>query len=1651
MEIANFYSPMSRKALLSLILVLSVSFAWGQQRYIYLHHNATDENSSPDFNFTVTGPGGFNQTYTLNDRHVDNNVRDLGATNNGRLWAIMGSGADAPIYYRNAGSSSWQLLPGGASGINIDGGPANANIHSNSSGLAYYYDGATFYNTGAIRAGDVAMDKTTNRVFHVRATGSDAGDVYQKIVSMGTWNLMNNVKASRIDVAPNGDLVSASLSPTNGNVYLTNFNGDNVRNLGDPGNTGTAATDVAVGEDGVIYAIKAIFDGVFVYRYNGGYAAGGTWTQEPSSRQGQNITGGSNGQMWTSGGYPTGTAYRNIYTRTPDGFWIDDEPIKTTASNVVMIPVPSDGAYTITENAVSGWALGAIDIYDPNNNTTSIDIPNGTVTANVESGEVVHVVYKNQLIQTFTVGNDCASTAYLETFGTGNEPTVGAALIGQTNYHYLGIQGETIRDGYYTVASNSVQPGFGPKGGNFKDHTAGDGTGRMMLVNASYDKGIFFTRRFNGLLPGVAYSFSAWVMNISNTTIKPNVLFQVVNPVTRQVLASYNTGDITSFGKWAEAQLLFTATLGEVDLILSNNNIGGEGNDLALDDIRFSLATPTTPVTALGNCNGSTKTLQITSPLGSQFEYSIDGVNYQANPAFQVGTGTYPITARYIGSIGGCVTLPVTQVVSLDDCLTPFNCSNLAYQVSGPNTGNSNLYSYNVATGARTLMGALPARINSIGYNTLDNYIWGMNVLTNQVVKVGSNAALETYTVPNLPAPTVSEYYNVGEVFGDGYLFIYSRLGARYFVVDINPARTATYLQLVDPTASYVLDAAPYGNTFTGAASLDISDIVYNSSNGLLYGIIDAQSTTNAYRRFTINPVTRQVTIAAATVAGGGIQNNEKIAFGSTFIDQTANTFYVFANTLGGYYKIDMTTNAATLVSVAPTGGASNNDGASCPDAFLTASITGNVFHDPNAGNVNNSTGSSNTVPSGLFANLVGTDGNVAAVAPVNVSGIYGFTSIAAGNYTVVLSTTNGTVGSEAPAASLPAGWANSGEFNGAENTGNTAPVDGISPEFTVGVNSTDVNFGIQQPPVADVKSFTLPATPAANSTIQLGLGGDVNSGNTPANLTGNDPDGGVLNSTTAPYGVTINTLPVNGTLIYDGAPVTTPGMLITNYDPTKLEFQFTGSGYSDVAFSYSVHDAVGSVSAPASYAIGWTGPVTGTLVSGSVFHDPDADNVNHSSVGANTVPSGLFANLVGADGNVVAVNAVNPDGTYQLTGVSPGDYTIVLSTTSGSIGAKAPEPNLPAGWINTGEFNGAENTGNEAPVDGISPVFTVGVNSNSVNFGIQQPPVADVKSYTVPNAAFSSVPPASYPAVPAYLAIQASSANLTGYPSGGSLSGSDPEDCPAGECNTGSGTTFNIDAISPTTQLYYDFGTGPLPIDVTSGPVSIASFEVAKLMIYGVVGSGTGANLIGFTYSITDQAGATSAAASYTIQTEAPMPVTLISFQAQLEGQTVNLAWATSTEQNSMGFEIQRSTNASAWSKVGFVASKSLETGSTSKLDYVFADKVPLEGTSYYRLKMFDFDQSFAYSQIRSVSSEAGAGVILYPNPVSTSLFIKNLPAEKVSRIVVLNLDGRMVIDQRGMPARGIDVSRLPAGAYIVDIKMQDGSHSKTKMVVGR
>ncbi|PSL21420.1 T9SS type A sorting domain-containing protein [Dyadobacter jiangsuensis] len=457
--------------------------------------------------------------------------------------------------------------------------------------------------------------------------------------------------------------------------------------------------------------------------------------------------------------------------------------------------------------------------------------------------------------------------------------------------------------------------------------------------------------------------------------------------------------------------------------------------------------------------------------------------------------------------------------------------------------------------------------------------------------------------------------------------------------------------------------------------------------------------------------------------------------------------------------------------------------------------------------------------------------------------------------------------------------------------------------------------------------------------------------------------------------------------------------------------------------------------------------------IPGNVWIDANGDAIVDGTESGTA--NGLWANLIDPQGKVVASVEVAADGSYNIevrTGLltSIGDYSVVLTNGSRNIGDTVTAADTP---LNGYEYTGT-NRGGTTSVTPSNNTGTINLGSlnalpattttlDPVNFGIQTPPVADPKSYTVPNVAFSATPQAAFPVEAGYQSIPASSSSLTGYPTGGSLSGSDAEDCAAaGTCATGTSTTFTIHSINANTLVYYDFGgvTGIQQIDVSGGPVTIPDFNVNSLVVYGQVGSGTAGNEFGFTYSMTDAAGATSSPVAYSIATESALPVTLISFEASAEKNAAHLAWATTSEENSRGFEIERSTNASNWTKIGFVASKSSETGSTSRLDYDFTDASVHKGVSYYRLKMVDNDGTFAYSQIRSLRLDGGDQLLVYPNPVVDGKLTIGPSGASSYRIEVNNLAGTRVMQLRLENQRQLDVRGLARGMYILRIISASG-----------
>lgn len=142
-------------------------------------------------------------------------------------------------------------------------------------------------------------------------------------------------------------------------------------------------------------------------------------------------------------------------------------------------------------------------------------------------------------------------------------------------------------DGFYTIAKTTdawpLRPGWFSVNDNSPDND-----GYMMIINASYDPGLFFERRISNLCPNTIYEFSSDIINLINTDgvgfIKPNIDFLIDNRVY------LSTGDVPQNKKWNRYGFTFKTGVNQTSVIISMKNKapGGKGNDLALDNVTFS-------------------------------------------------------------------------------------------------------------------------------------------------------------------------------------------------------------------------------------------------------------------------------------------------------------------------------------------------------------------------------------------------------------------------------------------------------------------------------------------------------------------------------------------------------------------------------------------------------------------------------------------------------------------------------------------------------------------------------------------------------------------------------------------------------------------------------------------------------------------------------------------------------------------------------------------------------------------------------------------------------------------------------------------------------------------------------------------------------
>lgn len=200
--------------------------------------------------------------------------------------------------------------------------------------------------------------------------------------------------------------------------------------------------------------------------------------------------------------------------------------------------------------------------------------------------------------------------------------------------------------------------------------------------------------------------------------------------------------------------------------------------------------------------------------------------------------------------------------------------------------------------------------------------------------------------------------------------------------------------------------------------------------------------------------------------------------------------------------------------------------------------------------------------------------------------------------------------------------------------------------------------------------------------------------------------------------------------------------------------------------------------------------------------------------------------------------------------------------------------------------------------------------------------------------------------------------------------------------------------------------------------------------------------------------AGRVDALAAHTLATSGQIPVELTNFKSEVVDGMIYLSWATATEANNLGFEIEKKkfeAPENAYVKIGFVDGNGTTTNETR---YQFSDKNVSNGNYVYRLKQIDLDGTFDYvGQTFIIVNIPGQFELSqnYPNPFNPVTSINyTVPEKGFVNLSVYNTLGEKVaelvneVKEAGSERIEFNASQLTSGTYIYRIAVNGKAISK-------
>lgn len=187
-----------------------------------------------------------------------------------------------------------------------------------------------------------------------------------------------------------------------------------------------------------------------------------------------------------------------------------------------------------------------------------------------------------------------------------------------------------------------------------------------------------------------------------------------------------------------------------------------------------------------------------------------------------------------------------------------------------------------------------------------------------------------------------------------------------------------------------------------------------------------------------------------------------------------------------------------------------------------------------------------------------------------------------------------------------------------------------------------------------------------------------------------------------------------------------------------------------------------------------------------------------------------------------------------------------------------------------------------------------------------------------------------------------------------------------------------------------------------------------------------------------------------YTVIIALALPITLIDFQGKKAEYGNLLTWETAEEVNASHFEVEHSTTATAFAKIGQV------TALSDHSRYTFLHETAEKGVSFYRLKMVDMDGSYQYSRMISVFDNGKAlPLSLHPNPTQGILTLRVVAeAPGDACLEFFNVFGQSVLEIPRLEIGDggevdLDIHALPPGVYTCVLRYAGGQVARGGVVI--